>query len=241
MIDTVGIDPSTPVSSRRERRERMRRRVLRWTGWTLVAAGVLVLLYLAYLLFFTNLTAGAEQSRLLEQWERDVGSLGGSLPEGSEPAPPAARAEPDDPAGTDGAYAAMWFERDGERIVHDEPLFVVEGVTLEHLERGPGHYPDSDVPGGDGNFAVSGHRTTYGAPFYHLDRLRPGDEIHVLDRRGREFVYGVAEARVVAPTDVWVVEDDPLGTGAPTMTLTTCHPRFSAAQRLVVFARLQEA
>jgi sortase A len=136
------------------------------------------------------------------------------------------------------AYAVLWFERDGEPIVTDEPLYVVEGVTLDDLRAGPGHYPESDSPGGDGNLAVAGHRTTYGAPFWSLDELSDGDTIHVVDRDGEEWVYAYREQRVVSPADTWVVDEDPLETGAPTITLTTCHPRFSAAQRLIAWGEL---
>lgn len=205
-------------------------RALRAVGWVLVAGGVLTLLYVVYLLFFTNLTTDRAQQQLLDQWELEVGALPGEPPPSESSSP-----EPVDPGD---AYAAMWFERDGERIVHDEVLYVVEGVDLGDLRSGPGHYPGTVAPGGDGNLAVSGHRTTYGAPFYHLDQLQPGDEVHVVDRDNREWVYVVREQRIVAPTDVWVVEDDPLGDGQPLLTLTTCHPRFSAAQRLIVFAEL---
>lgn len=139
------------------------------------------------------------------------------------------------------AIAAMEFVRPGSTQaspVHEDPLLVVEGVTREALTRGPGRYPGTALPGQPGNFAVAGHRTTYGAPFFHLDQLAAGDEIHVADRSGAVHVYRFAEQRIVSPGDVGVLSDDPRGTGVPTLTLTTCHPRFSAAQRMVVFAEL---
>lgn len=205
---------------------------VRATGWTMIATGVVILLYLVYLLFFTNLQTDRAQDELLDQWELDVAAADEGLPgEGEEDA----TAEPVE-AGD--AYVAMWFERDGERIVHDDVLYVVEGTSVADLRRGPGHYADTAGPGEDGNFALSGHRTTYGAPFFHLDRLREGDEIHVVDRQNREWVYEFREQRIVEPTDVWVIEDDPLGDGEPLLTLTTCHPRFSDAQRMIVFADL---
>ncbi len=214
------------------------RKVVRFSGWTLIGAGVLILLYLVYLMFFTNLTTDHAQDELLQQWTLDYGGLGETLP-----------GETVDPANTDtappavspgDAYAAMWFTRPGQQdpIVHKDPLFVVEGVSLDDLRRGPGHYPDTAGPGQPGNFAVSGHRTTYGAPFYHLDDLRAGDQIHVVDRGQHEWVYTVAKTTVVSPHELWVVGSDPLGNGQPTLTLTTCHPRFSAAQRFIVFAQL---
>jgi sortase A len=212
-------------------------RAIRALGWSLISLGVLILLYLVYLLFFTNLQTQRAQAELLEQFELEYGPLEQALP-GEEPVAEGPR-EPVDPGD---AYAAMWFERPGsdEPLVHEAPLFLVEGVGLDVLRDGPGHYPESAAPGEVGNFAVAGHRTTYGAPFYHLDDVVAGDEIHVVDRAQREWVYVVRETRIVSPGDVWVVGPDPLGTGGDTalLTLTTCHPRFSARQRLVVFAEL---
>lgn len=214
-------------------------RVLRGLGWTLIAAGALILLYLVYILFYSTLHTNRAQDQLLEDWRVQYGTLPGEATGNIRPS----RSHPQKPVRAGEAYAALWFERDGanRRPVHDEVLFVVGGVDLDDLKRGPGHYPSTSQPGHAGNFAISGHRTTYGAPFYHLDQLRAGDEVHVVDRQNRQWTYVVRRARIVAPTDVWVLETDPLGSGAPTMTLTTCHPRFSAAQRLVVFAELDGA
>jgi sortase A len=215
-------------------------RVVRGLGWALISVGAVILLYLVYLLWFTGLTTDRAQQQLERQWSSDHATVDTVDPEdavaGSD-TPPA------DAVDLGEAYAAVWFEHGdtGERLLHDEPLFVVEGVTMNRLRRGPGHYPDTSAPGEAGNLAVAGHRTTYGAPFYHLEELRPGDEVHVADRDRREWVYEVVEQRVVAPDELWVIGPDPLGTGAPTLTLTTCHPRFSAAQRLVVFAELTTA
>jgi sortase A len=110
---------------------------------------------------------------------------------------------------------------------------VVEGVKLGDLKRGPGHYPATPLPGQPGNAAIAGHRTTYGAPFYNLDELKTGDEILVTTRQGR-FRYEVTESKVVSPSEVSVL--DP--TTDNRLTLTTCHPRFSASKRLVVVAAL---
>ena len=213
-------------------------KVIRGLGWALISVGVLILLYLVYLMFFTNLTTERAQDELLEEWELSYGAVDEALP-GEDPGGEPATAEPE-PVDVGDAYAAMWFVRPstGERVVHEDPLFVVEGVSLDVLRRGPGHYPDTAAPGQAGNFAVSGHRTTYGAPFYNLDELEAGDEVHVVDRDGTEWVYEVREQRIVSPNALWVVGPDPLETGTPTLTLTTCHPRWSAAQRLIVFAEL---
>ena len=110
---------------------------------------------------------------------------------------------------------------------------VVEGVDRESWKKGPGHMPWTPLPGQPGNSVISGHRVTYGRPFFDLDQLSPGDVIEVETGIG-VHTYEVRETRIVAPTDVWVAGPR---RGA-WLTLTTCHPRFSAAQRLIVFAEL---
>ncbi len=226
-------------------------RVVRGTGWTLVTSGVVVLLYVVYLLWFTGLETNRAQRELADLFPTAPGEASDAPSEGAgagdagggEQAPTITPElfqplERDESIEVGDAFAAMWFERDGQRIVNDDVLFVVSGVSLDILRLGPGHYPDSDVPGGPGNFAIAGHRTTYGSPFWSLDVLEEGDTIHVLDRAGQEWVYGYREQRIVQPTDVWVVGDDPLDTGEATITLTTCHPRHSAALRLIAWGEL---
>ncbi len=112
---------------------------------------------------------------------------------------------------------------------------VVEGVRRRDLKTGAGHMPWTPLPGQPGNAVISGHRTTYGAPFHELDQLAAGDRIEVETALGNH-VYEVRETQIVRPTDVWVTESR---SGA-WLTLTTCHPKFSARQRLVVFAELVE-
>lgn len=210
-------------------------RVVRGVGWTLVVSGVVVLLYVVYLLWFTGLSTDREQRELGERFEEITAAP--SDPS-AEPAPePEPEAEAEIEVGD--AFAALWFERDGELIVTGEVVYVVEGTSLADLKRGPGHYPESAMPGEDGNLAIAGHRTTYSEPFGKLDELTDGDTIHLVDRSGTEWVYAYREQRIVQPTDVWVVQEpDPIDLGAPTITLTTCHPKFSAAQRLIAFGEL---
>lgn len=214
-------------------------RALRYTGWTLITAGTVVLLYVVYSLFFTNLTTDAAQADLSEEWDRIVAPVEEEPPAPDEP-DPAPEPEPEPAVQPGSAFAVLEFSRPGhdEPLVHADPLFVVSDVGRQDLMRGPGHYPETAEPGAAGNIGIAGHRTTYGSPFYHLDQLVEGDEIHVTGRDGERHTYRVARQQVVAPSDVWVLDADPLGSGNPTLTLTTCHPRFSAAQRLVVFAEL---
>jgi sortase A len=211
-------------------------RTVRGVGWTLIATGVLILLYLVYLLFFTNLETNAAQEEFLSDWELEYGAIEDSLPGEDVTAPETS--EPIDVSVGD-KYAVIWFERGGEMIVMDHPWGVVEGTSVQALKAGPGHYADTAGPGEEGNLAIAGHRTTYGAPFSELQDLQVGDEVHVVDRSGVEWVYVMRERRIVAPADVWVIGPDPLGEGGSWLTLTTCHPRWSAAQRMIIFAELQ--
>ncbi|CAA9225266.1 MAG: sortase family protein [uncultured Acidimicrobiales bacterium] len=111
---------------------------------------------------------------------------------------------------------------------------VVEGVDLSDLRRGPGHYSGTPLPGQPGNSSIAGHRTTYGAPFFRLDEMKPGDPILVSTVQGA-FRYEVSRVFVVSPNQVDVLNP----TQGDQLTLTTCNPRFSAAQRLVVTADLK--
>jgi sortase A len=211
-------------------------KVVRGVGWTLIVGGAVVLLYVVYLLWFTNFETDRAQQDLAEGWALTVPDNDADLD--LDPDPVIDEPVDEAPIELGDAYAAIWFERDGDRIVNDDVLYVVEGVSLDVLRAGPGHYPESDRPGGEGNLAIAGHRTTYGSPFWAMNELEDGDMIHVLDREGREWVYAYREQQIVAPTDVWVVGDDPLESGAPTITLTTCHPRGSARQRLIAWGEL---
>ena len=119
----------------------------------------------------------------------------------------------------------------------DVDFFVVSGVGVEELRLGPGHFTDTPLPGQLGNSAIAGHRTTYGQPFHDLDQLEAGDDIVVTTAFGT-YTYEVRDLKVVEPTDYGVVSTtDP---NVATLTLTTCHPKWSAAQRLIVSAELNE-
>jgi sortase A len=111
---------------------------------------------------------------------------------------------------------------------------VVEGTGPSALRAGAGHYPNTPLPGEEGNVAIAGHRTTYGKPFADLDRLKPGDEI-VLETPIGKNVYKVSRDPFVVPNTAWDVISQ---TPGHTLTLTTCHPKGSAKQRLVVKAEM---
>ena len=112
----------------------------------------------------------------------------------------------------------------------------VEGTEAGDLRKGPGHYPDTPLPGEHGTVAIAGHRTTYGAPFRNIDELERDDRIELRMPYGR-FTYRVERTRIVPPTETSViarVDHDRL-------LLSACHPLYSAAKRFIVFARLDSA
>src|SRR4051795_13101221 len=110
--------------------------------------------------------------------------------------------------------------------------YVVEGTATDDLRKGPGHYADTPLPGEHGTVAIAGHRTTYGAPFRHIDSLHTGDRITIAMTDGT-FVYWVYKTRIVDDSALWVKRR----VGFDQLILSACHPLHSAAQRIVVFAR----
>jgi sortase A len=139
-----------------------------------------------------------------------------------------------------------------KRVVRKEPLrgdalgkllipsigvseYVVEGTDADNLRKGPGHYPDTPLPGQHGTSAIAGHRTTYGAPFRKLDKLKKGDRI-VVELPYGTFVYRVDRTQIVDDSALWVTRK----VGHDQLVLTACHPLYSAAQRIVAFARLTQ-
>ena len=184
-------------------------------GHTLIAAGVLILLFVAYELWGTGLAEARSQKNLKPDFVQKASH-------GADPnlvPPPTPEGE---------AVAIIKIPRLGIEKA------VVEGVGVDDLKKGPGHYPGTPLPGQPGNAAIAGHRTTYGAPFFRMDELKPSDPIFVTTRQGR-FRYEVTEVKPVKPTDVDVVKNTPDNR----LTLTTCHPRFSASQRLITTAALK--
>jgi sortase A len=190
---------------------------------------VLILLFVAYQLWGTGLKEAASQHALRQQFEKSLArqhrsaathpstSTGQSQPQADAPAPP-----PEGQALGILKIPAIDLEK-----------AVVQGVGEDDLRQGPGHYPETPLPGQAGNAAIAGHRTTYGAPFYRLDELVSGDDILITTDQGA-FRYVVQQSLVVDPNDSAVVGPTP----GNHLTLTTCTPRYSAAQRLVVVAAL---
>ena len=205
-------------------------KALRGVGETLITVGVVILLFVGYELWFSDLKPSRTQQ-----------ALGDELVESWRHGPPIDPGAPSVPRTNIGDGIAVVhiprFGRNWRRVV-------VEGVSEAALRKGPGHYPGTQLPGQVGNFVVSGHRVTYGRPFNQIDELRRGDPI-VVETPTQWFAYDVTATAIVSPTDVQVIAAVPGRPGVrPTsamLTLTTCHPRYSARQRLIVFARLATA
>jgi sortase A len=111
--------------------------------------------------------------------------------------------------------------------------YVVEGTDVDSLRKGPGHYPETPLPGEPGTTAIAGHRTTYGAPFRHIDEVKHGEPI-IIDMPDGRFLYRVQRTQVVDDQDLSVLDR----VGYQRLVLSACHPLYSAAQRIIVFARL---
>jgi sortase A len=209
-------------------------RVLRTTGELLITIGVVILLFCGYELYFTGIETAREQRALEQDIRATWRDGGGSYPTVAEPAP---EQLPELELGDGVAIIRV------PRWSRTHADVIVEGVRLSDLKKGPGHYPESALPGQIGNFVVSGHRTTYGAPFGRMDDLVPGDPV-VIETRDMWFTYRVTAKEVVRPTEVEVILPVPRQEGVrPTkalLTLTTCHPKYSARQRLIVYAELAE-
>jgi sortase A len=205
--------------------------VARTVGELLITAGVVIMLLIVYLLWWTDVRQHEAQRTLLRQLEQ----------EWAAPASPAAAVIPVSVAEGKG-IAVLRVPRLGASYRE----VVVEGTGYDDLRKGPGHYPETPMPGAVGNVAVAGHRVTQGHPFRNLDQVQPGDEI-VLETRTAWYTYRAIAQQTVRPTDTSVVAAVPPGapahgvwpraqfsTGERLLTFTTCTPPYSATYRLVV-------
>lgn len=243
MTDTRNDTPETTEGPAPDRSSLLRG--VRIAGWSFIGIGVFLLGFVGHQLFVTTWFAQQNNAALAQEAEdyfteatiEVVSYPAPSLPDGTnsstttvpqETVVPTLLVEQAPPEGE--PFAII-------RIPTIERLAggwtVVEGVTRRDLKNGAGHMPDTPLPGQPGNAVISGHRTTYGAPFHELDILEPGDLIEVETALG-VHTYAVDETIIVRPTEIWVAEPR----DGAWLTLTTCHPKLSSRRRLVVFAKL---
>lgn len=213
------------------------RLVVRTFSELCVTAGALIILFVVYFLFWTGVQAAdaaeGEIDTLHSQWARRPVA----------PAPPPASAEPSVPAAPapyrDGQpFATLHIPRFGSGW--EWP--VLENTEVTTLQKGLGHYSGTARPGDTGNFAVAGHRRTYGDPFKDFPKLRPGDAVVVNDGT-TWFTYRIAKKPYrTVPTDTAVVDPVPRGSGFEDagryLTLTTCEPEWGSSHRLIAWAHL---
>ena len=232
-------------------------RILGGLGRTLIFSGIVLLLFVAYQLWGTKLDEEGHQADLTRSLGQSVGLPASSTGEDDDSAaiaeqittklatidpktaPPAVTPEEGEPGGT------IEIPKIGLRS-----KAFVEGVAKADLRKGPGHYSGTPLPGNPGNAAIAGHRTTYGAPFNRIDELVPGDQIVTYTLQGK-FVYEVmptpADRQKGAKGSGWndgwfAVSPNDVSVLAPStdnlLTLTACHPKYSAKQRIIVQAKL---
>ncbi|MGI9610853.1 MAG: sortase [Acidimicrobiia bacterium] len=224
-------------------------RTLGGIGWAFVWLGILTLGFVVHQLVVTTWLAQQSQSQLAAERQEYVETAtvetivisdeAATLPDGTRVAPSSGTSDPTAQAVALQVEAApkphepfaLLRVPSIERL--EEGWNIVQGVTTKDLKTGAGHMPRTPLPGQPGNAVISGHRTTYGAPFHDLDQLTAGDTIEV-DTAIGTHVYEVRETLVVKPNEIWVTNALP----GSWLTLTTCNPRFSARQRLIIRAEL---
>lgn len=225
---------------------------IRGVGQTLITSGLVILLFVVYEVWVTNIYADRkqhkEQVQLAESWQKGEDPL--------EKAKEKLSLDPGAqvvlPAGT--GFANLYIPAFGK----DFAKTVVEGVDDASLEKGPGHYPKTALPGQTGNFAIAGHRVGKGEPFLNLDRLNAGDFL-IVQTYDSWFIYtvvgdiasgdaevadetGLTGRTIVAPSAVGVIAPVPNHPDQePTralITLTTCHPKYTANERMIIHGAL---
>jgi sortase A len=228
------------------------RTTARWVGDILITLGVVVALLLVYQLWWTNVQAAnaAESTReeLVADWSPPAIV---AIPQPTASATPEARAtavpetattspEPVAAPAVGKPFALMYIPRLRDSVWGSP---VVEGVGLDELAKGVGHYPGTAMPGQIGNFATAAHRATHGELFKDFDRLKKGDRV-VVETKNGWYVYELDADRIIAPTDTWVIDPVP---GEPDaepseaiITLTTCNPRWASTERWAWWGYLVE-
>ncbi len=223
-------------------------------GRVLISVGVLMFAFVGYQLYGTGIQTAQAQNRLEDEFEDLLATAGGAPtatdaittpttePAAPDTVPATVPTSTAPPTSSTVPAARLTPPPQGDPLAKltiptiDLEWVVIEGVRPSDLEDGPGHFPETPLPGQYGNAAIAGHRTTHGQPFNRIDELQVGDEVIVETFVGR-YTYLVTGQLIVGPNDYQQVipTTDPT---VATLTLTSCHPKFSAKQRIVVTAVL---
>lgn len=199
---------------------RLLRGIAGLVGEFLITVGAFLLLFVGWQLWWTDLMSDADANRVVSAMEHDPNWVQPSHVEMGQ------------------AFAIVRIPRFGSDFAR--PLY--QGTTRDVLQRGIGHYVTTALPGSVGNFAMAGHRTTYGKPFNRIAELKPGDVV-LVETKSSYVVYRVTGSQVVPPTQTSVLLPVPDHPRVPAtqaiMTMTSCHPEFSARERFVVHGLLE--
>jgi sortase A len=207
------------------------RSLVRGIGEVLVTAGAVALLFLVYQLWWTTLLSNREAARNADEITQSW-----TAPNPALELPPELTEEPAEGTG----FALMTIPRLGNNM-NAKP--VLQGVGLDVLAEGLGHYPTTAMPGQPGNFAVAGHRISYGEPFRNVPELQIGDNVYV-ETETYWYTYRLAKSEIVLPDAIWAVQPEPFGPELPLgdrlVTLTTCEPLYGNSHRWIWWGELVE-
>ena len=213
-------------------------------GELLITAGIILLLFVGWQLWWTNVESDAKQSAIIKEFAQELGTEAPSPEPTGTPTPPGNPVDYGAPVvsaapGHAGTIGIIYIPRFGPNYTRP----IVQGTTGDVLDTlGLGHYSNTAMPGAVGNFAVAGHRQTHGAVLDNIHTLVPGDRIYVQTRDGY-YVYVFRNNQIVLPSRTDVLEPVPTQPGVtPTesfLTMTSCNPRFGSQERIIAYALLE--
>jgi sortase A len=216
------------------------RKLIQIVGELLITLGVILLLFVAWQLWWTNVESDAKQSEVIKNFAQDLGGSAGPVASGPTAAAPVDFGPPKiaEAPGHGGTIGIMYIPRFGA----DYTRPIVQGTSTDVLDTlGLGHYSDTAMPGATGNFAVAGHRQTHGAVLDNIHTLVPGDKIYVQTKDGF-YIYVFRNNQIVLPSATDVLLPVPTQPAArPTegyLTMTSCNPRFGSQERIIAYSLL---
>jgi|SRR5690554_4078822 len=228
----------------RRRRRRRGLAVVSIIGELFLTAGVVCFLFIGWQLWLNDLVVGEEQRTSAKALEDEWRTPGTPLVPPTKEASTVDYGEPAvaEPAAEGAGFATLYVPRFGADYVRPIGEGVSLATVLNNRDLGIGHYPETQMPGELGNFALAAHRTTWGAPFKKIADLQVGDKLYVKTADGW-YTYGFRSLEYVWPTGVDVLEPVPRAPGVEPLdrviTLTSCNPMFSAAERIIAYGVLE--
>lgn len=222
----------TQVATRRRRKPSAGQRIMGGFGEILITLGIVLLLFVAWELWWTNIDANKAQQQVTTQFVQglEIG-IGNDDDKDFGPAPIAKIPEGE-------TFGIFYVPRFGKDFAHP----VTNGVGMDVLNTvGIGHYPETQAPGELGNFAVAAHRQTHGQVFWDIDKFETGDKIYLQTKEGF-YTYEWRNTEIVEPSQGEVLLPVPHEPGTePTtsiLTMTSCHPPFTTRLRIIAYSEL---